>query len=129
MSDAPLPTRCFDVRDCQTGRVLASCRSGYWSGPKAYDLMHVPAVELSRTYSVIPRPGPDYIANGPGSPAHVRGQGVPAPSTSPPGTAPIDVVILAGLTCLRSYDSTPSGKRDGRARELRALLDWRPPEP
>jgi hypothetical protein len=128
MSAKPLPTRCFDVRDRRTGRLVASCRSGYWSGPRAYQLMRVPPVELAREYAVVPVAGPDYIANGPGSTSHAAGFGVAAPNPNPSGVAPLDVVIAAIATNLRSFESSAAGKAYRKRRESRELLAWRPPE-
>jgi hypothetical protein len=128
MSDKPFPTRCFGVRDRRTGRLVASYRSGYWSRPKAYQLMRVPPVELAREYAVVPVAGTDYIPNGPGSIAHAAGLGLTAPNPKPPAVAPLDVVIAAISTNLHSYERSALGRRDVRARELHELLAWKPPE-
>jgi hypothetical protein len=45
------------------------------------------------------------------------------------GAAPLETVIRSVETALVMYDQTPSGKRDARKRELRVLLEWKPPEP
>jgi hypothetical protein len=45
------------------------------------------------------------------------------------GVAPVETVIRSVETALVMYDRTPAGERDRRKRELRVLLEWRPPEP
>jgi hypothetical protein len=44
------------------------------------------------------------------------------------GVAAVESVIRSVETALTMYDRTVAGKRDARERELRALLEWRPPE-
>jgi hypothetical protein len=44
------------------------------------------------------------------------------------GMAPIEVIIHSMETALQQYDRTEAGRRDRRARGLRELLAWKPPD-